>query len=208
MPKALNKFQRQFYDRAHQQQKTDLASLADMRLSDHISSTQYKEAMMDSLKQYYIQLALVAKGGRPLISRDRQDIGRFLGVQKSYLDEFSNKIDQYKAKALATDLGVLSNSSSYANAWGVFTRFALPAALADALPALPGIDCLGGMSCGCWLEWAAFEKTVEVYWHVNPMKEPHCILCDGFTVEWSPLSLDVDELDQDLLDEEQDFLYA
>lgn len=208
MPKSLNQYQKQFYDRAHRQQQSELAALADMRLSDHLSAVQYKEAMMDSLKQYYIQLALVAKGGRTLTSRDRKDIGRFLVFQKSYLDKFSDKIDRYKAKTLATDQGVLSNSSSYANAWGIFTRFALPAALADALPALPGIDCLGGMSCGCWLEWAAFEDTVEVYWHVNPLKQPHCVLCADYNVEWAPFSLDIAELDPDLFDEERDFIYS
>lgn len=207
MPNALNQYQRQFYEKARDQQAAELASLADLRLGERLTSTAYKEAMQDSMKQYYIQLALVAKGGRPLTARDRKDIGRFLVTQRPYLDEFTTAIDQYLAKELRTVQGVLSRSSSYANAWGVFTRFALPAALADALPALPGIDCLGGMRCGCWLEWAAFDQTVEVYWHVNAFKE-HCILCSDFEIEWAPLSLSIEDLDSDLVDDERDFLYA
>lgn len=206
MPNVLSQYQRQFYERARDQQAKELAALTDLRLSKRLTAAAHKEAMLDSMKQYYIQLALVAKGGRSLTSRDKRDVGRFLVTQRPYLEKFSTDIDHFLSKEIQSIQGALSRSSSYANAWGVFTRFSIPAALADALPALPGIDCLGGMLCGCWLEWSTFDHAVEVYWHVNGVKE-HCALCAQFEVEWSPLSIPIEELDSELFDEESDFFY-
>lgn len=208
MPKSFTKLQRDFYDNAQIQQSNELATLADLWLSDRVSTQQFREGMVDSLKQYYIQLALVAKGGRPLIARDRIDIGRFLSLQSSYLQGFATDLDIYRQtrEKIASDQGVLDRSTRYSHGWGVFTRFGLPAALADALPALPGIDCLGGMLCGCWLEWTTYDDGVEVYWYVNGIKE-HCALCAGFDAEWSPLFIPIEDLDPGLVEEEIDFLY-
>jgi hypothetical protein len=211
MAKSLTEFQRQFYDQEHAKQQTELASLADLVMSDRITTDSFKEAALDSLKQYYIRLALVAKGGRELIARDRVDIGRFLAFQSGYLDEFADELADYKkvsaqSKVLASSQGVLSRASLYANAWSLYSRYSIPASLADALPALPGIDCLGGALCGCFLIWAVVGDAVEVYWEINPSKE-NCVLCSDFKVEWDPYTVYFSDLDSDLVEDDESFFY-
>ena len=57
----------------------------------------------------------------------------------------------------------------------------------------------------CWLEWTKFDDGIEVYWHVNPVKET-CILCAGFDAEWSPLFVPMEDLDPGLVEAEADFI--
>lgn len=188
------------YDRERNERIKEFASMADLYVSGAMPLSMYKAGMQASLKEYYIRVALLAKGGRNLTTRDRQDVGKFLAFTYDYLDGFSDVL-----RKDISDPQALARSSSYANAWGVYTRFSIPAALADVLPALPGIDCLGGFKCGCWLEWSASGSAVEVYWHVNPVKK-HCFLCLDFAVEWSPLMIPIEDMDSDLLEDEYDFL--
>lgn len=204
MGSTRSPYRDRLYDQQHKDQVKELMSLADLYVSGTAGVGKFKSAVQASLKSYYIRLALIAKGGRALTDKDKTDLGLLLATSYDYLEGFSTALeDNYPAEMSSAQ--ALARSGSYANAWGVYTRFALPGALADALPALPGIDCLGGMKCGCWLEWSASVDFVEVYWHINPVKE-HCVLCMDFTASWNPLVIDIGELDPNLMDQEYDFL--
>jgi hypothetical protein len=210
MPRTVNEFQRNWYDQESTQQAEELQSLAGLMIEGRLTRSKFEDAFLDSLRQYYIRLALVAKGGRSLTSRDRSDIGKFLSIQKNkHLSKFATDLEEFRlsgSKVVRSAGQALGRSASYANAWGVWSRFALPSVLADALPALPGIDCLGGMRCGCWLEWDYDPGWgVDVFWHVNPFKET-CILCAGFDADWSPYHVPLEDLDPTLLNEEMGFL--
>ena len=210
MPRSISEFQRQFYDQSHTEMVLHLSGIADLFLSSHLNRSGFQEAMLESLKQYYIRLALVAKGGRSLTDTDISDLGLFLALQQDFLSNFSNDIqefvdgDQTGTAAFATAAGVFHRSSLYANAWSVYSRYLIPASLADVLPALPGIDCLGGPACGCFLIWDVAGDSVEVLWKTTPGKET-CVLCEDFAISWNPLVIPLDELDPDIFSEDQDF---
>lgn len=153
----------------------------------------FKKKMQDELKSFYIRTALIAKGEEELTDSDRLDISRFLANVYEYLDGFIEDLKEYK-KALATDQGVISRTSSYGLGWGVFSRFSIPEELARVLPHLPGISCLGNGDCGCILEWDVSEDGVEVYWLVNPFKQ-HCIICADLGIDWNPLVIPIEELE-------------
>jgi hypothetical protein len=204
MGSTRSAYRDRLYEKERTAQVQEAMSLVDLYLSGASSLSKYKSAMQASLKGYYIRQALVAKGGRPLTQKDKSDIGLMLATSYDYLEGFTTALeDDYPEKMSSAQ--ALARSGSYANAWGVYTRFALPGALADALPALPGIDCLGGMRCGCWLDWSATDTAVEVYWNINPVKE-NCVLCLDFTASWNPLVIDLSDLDPTLVDQEYDFL--
>lgn len=202
MGKTSTESRRAIYEELETEREKEFRAIADaFTASGNLKL--FKEGMRQGLKEHYIQTALVAKGGRLLTARDRQDLGLMLAATYDYLDGFTKELGKQKALSVAQSV---ARAGSYAAAWGVFTRFGLPAALAEALPALPGIDCLGAMRCGCWLEWEVGNKSVDVYWHINPIKE-HCVLCLDFTAEWNPLTLEIQDLNSELLDEEKDFFY-
>lgn len=158
-----------------------------------ISRTKFKKQMQDGLKKYYIRIALLGKGGRKLTKQDRADLSRFLSKAYQYLDGFLGDLKSYKANL--SEAQVSSRAASYAGGWGVYTRFTIPSVIADMLPALPGVDCLGGALCGCWLEWSMSGQTIEVYWLLNLSKE-HCVLCVSYAADWQPLELELPDREE------------
>lgn len=204
MPSTLSPYREKLYDSEREEREKEFRSLVDLYISGSLTLDRYRSAMEAGLKEHYIRLALIAKGGRPLTEKDRNDIGVMLAASYDYLTGFSNVLEEYPDSI--SNVQALHRSGSYANAWGVYTRFALPSVIADLLPALPGLDCLGGMLCGCWLEWEVTDSEIHVYWYTNPSKE-HCVLCLDATVSWTPYTIPLDEVDPDLLEEDYDFLY-
>lgn len=211
MPKSLSKYQQRLYDRWHEEEANSLRAVADLFVSDVIGQDQFKEAMLDSLKQYYIRLALTAKG-RALTPRDKSDLGILLAQQNDFLVGFMQDAQEYKTggfeptEHFATPAGLIGRAAKYANAWTVYSRYSIPASLADLLPGLPGVDCLGGALCGCFLVWAVAGDAVEVYWEINHFKE-HCVLCADFNLTWSPYVVLFSEMDPDVVSEDEDFYY-
>lgn len=160
----------------------------------------FQQKMQRELKSFYIRTALLAKGQEPFTNRDKTDLARFLGMAYGYLDEFVGELQEYKNKALASDQGVIHRSSSYGYGWGVFSRFTLPGELADILPELPGLSCLGGEKCGCILEYDFDGHEYHVYWYVNPFKA-HCVICADLAIEWDPYVVTIEDLIDEYGDE-------
>lgn|SRR5512139_987606 len=195
----VSKAQVTLYEQDRDRVKLDLERLANGYLSGNLSLSGFKEEMQDRLKQYYIRVALIAKGAHPFTRKDREDLQKFLGLIYGFLDGFVEDLGNYKV--LATDQGVISRATSYGVGWGVFSRFSLPGPIADMLPSLPGISCLGDGDCGCILEWEVVDDAVYIYWIVNPFKQ-HCPVCADNGIEWGPYEILLEELDIEEWDEE------
>jgi hypothetical protein len=178
--------------------KAEFANYADDYLARGKDLGLFKYQMQQGLKSYYIRIALIAKGQKKFTKLDKKDLQRFLGMIYGYLDGFIADLGNYKA--LASDQGVVSRASSYGYGWGVFSRYTIPGELADMLPDLPGVSCMGGEACGCWLEYDADEEGYHVYWYVTPLKN-HCPVCADLTIEWSPLTISREELVEEWGDE-------
>lgn len=185
------------YGKEQEQMREQFRKWGDSLAAGKLTRARFKKLMQTSLKKYFIRLALLGKGGREFTARDRSDLSRFLRQRYDYLDGFLGDLKGYKAKFSEAQVG--ARAASYANGWGVFTRFTIPAVIADMLPALPGVDCLGGALCGCWLEWSISGNTIEVRWFLNISKE-HCVNCVSYAAEWQPLELELP--DQEDLEEE------
>lgn len=167
-----------------------------------MSRDKFSNQMQRDLRRYYIRLALLGKDGRDLTGKDRQDLTAFLGQSYEDLSGFMDSVREQSR----TDAQFVAQAESYGYGWGVFTRYNIPGAIADLLPALPGVDCLGQDRCGCGIEWSVQGGSIEVYWILNPSKI-HCVLCSDFSAQWAPLVFDLpDEGDmseedwQELLD--------
>jgi hypothetical protein len=205
MAKALTEYQLQLYTQKHNRYESEFARIVDNYLKGGSLSTM-KSAFKLELRSYYIQLALLAKGGRSLTPQDKTDLGILLAKSYDFLDGFVVDLEKYNgSKALATDEGAIGRGARYSNAWHVYSRYSIPAALADVLPALPGQDCLGMSLCGCWLEWGKVGNVIEVYWRINPIKE-HCVLCVDYTTKWDPYEVDITELDPGMMEDDIDFI--
>lgn len=194
---APAKLRRQLFEKEHARVANEFRQLGVSLTERKISRAKFQKQMQEGLKKYYIRTALLGKGGRKLTKRDRADLSRFLSVAYRYLDRFVGDLKSYKAKK--SDVQIQAQAASYAGGWGVFTRFTIPAVIADMLPALPGVDCLGGALCGCWLEWSMSGQTIQVWWQLNLSKE-HCVLCVDYAAKWRPLELELP--DREEFDEE------
>lgn len=203
----VTKAQVRLYEQERDKFKLTLEDLANKYLANRSKLSSFKTDMQAQLKRYQIRVALIAKGKHKFTKRDQTDLQRFLGQTYKYLDGFVEDLSQYKG--LVTDQGVISRASSYGVGWGVFSRFSIPGELADILPALPGVSCLGDGDCGCVLEYDNDEEGFNIYWIPNPFKE-HCVLCLDNSVEWSPYKVSYDELQaeygSEVLDENGDFV--
>lgn len=155
--------------------------------------------MREALRDYYVRLALIASQGEV---NSWNDAELLLGRQYDFLDEFANDLlsgDEFSSEQ------ILARASRYSYAWSVFARYTLPDEIADILPAMPGVDCLGLDACGCWWE---FEITRSGYlyawWRVNLSKE-HCPICMDYGVTYSPFIAilpDVEVAEGEELDDE------
>jgi len=190
----ISKSQVTLYEREQGIVKLVLEDIAKEYLKGQLSLSAFKEKMQSQLKRFYIRVALIAKGKKELTQRDREDLRKFLGLTYNYLDGFVKDLGEYKT--IASDQGVISRSSSYGVGWGIFSRFYLPGELADMLPALPGISCLGNGDCGCILEYDSDEEGYNIYWIVSPFKE-HCPVCIEYAIEWSPFKISFEEIQEE-----------
>lgn len=140
----------------------------------------FKRGMREALRDYYVRLALVASRGE---AGDWGDAELLLGRQYDYLDEFAD--DLSGGDEFSTDQ-LLARASRYSYAWAVFARYTLPDEVADILPAMPGVDCLGLDACGCWWEFEIKRSGyLYAWWRVNLSKE-HCVICLDYSVEYAP----------------------
>lgn len=205
----VTKAQITLYEQERDKFKADLETLAKKYVSGKRTLAAFEKAMREGLKRFYIRVALIAKGKHKFSDKDRGDLQKFLGLIYSYLDDFIDDLDLYSRKELATDQGVISRASSYGVGWGVFSRFTIPGELADMLPFLPGISCMGDGDCGCILEYDNDEEGYNVYWVRNPFKES-CVVCLDLSVEWSPYKISYQELEEefgeDIFDEGGGFI--
>jgi len=203
----VSKAQVALYQQEQARVKPIFEKLAQDHLSGSLSLSDFKSRMQDELKRYYIRVALIAKGEREFTARDKEDLQKFLALIYSYLDGFVGDLRGYKA--LASDQGVISRASSYGVGWGVFSRYSIPGELADMLPHLPGISCMGNGDCGCILEFDRDENGYHVYWIVSAFKE-HCPVCADLAVEWSPLTITyeeiIEEYGEDVLNEDGELI--
>lgn len=205
MANALTEQQKKLYAQKHDRYESEFGRIVESYLKGGSLSTM-KKAFELELRSYYTQLALLAKGGRTLTLQDKIDLGILLAKSYDFLDKFVVDLKDYNSsKSLATDEGAISRGARYSNAWHVYSRYSIPAALADALPALPGQDCLGASLCGCWLEWGRVDDVIEVYWRLNLIKE-NCVLCADYAVSWQPYEVFISELDSDMLEDDIDFI--
>jgi hypothetical protein len=176
------------------EQEAEFRKLAQRLYDEEDDLDTFKKKMQDALLLYYSTIALAGKNANPLTDADKADLDRFLNEVYDKLDSF---LIDLRLNAKNASLGLVLpysvdriswRASRYAAAWDRFSRFTVPKELFDALPAFPGIDCLGGPACGCKLVWEVVGDTVEVLWILDPLKE-HCIICDGLALGWSPLVL-------------------
>lgn len=190
---GVSKTQIELYQQEMELARTHFATYA-QEYVDGSSLISFREKMQRELKRYLIRLALIAKGKKDLTDLDKKDLSRFLAMSYAYLDGFMQDVEEYSNKALASDEGIISRAASYGFGWGVFSRFTIPGEIADLLPDLPGLSCLGGEACGCWLEWEIDEEgNALVWWHVNLIKQ-NCVVCLGLEVDWDPYVITYDEL--------------
>lgn len=202
----LTDYQKTLYDQEQQAQASEFGRVTDNYLNGTTPLVTLIDFFKKSLRDYYIRLALIAKDGYKLTDQDKIDLGILLARTYDYLDGFISDLKFYStSKNIATDNGAISRGASYANAWHTFSRYSIPSALADALPALPGQDCLGGPACGCWLEWEKDGDIINVWWRLNPIKG-HCVLCMDYAVTWQPYEVSLSDMDQTMLDEDIDFI--
>ncbi len=204
---GVTKAQVALYDKEQAKIKPTLEKFAQDYLTSTLTLLAFKASMQKQIKQFYIRTALIAKGKHKFTQRDKADLQKFLGLMYGYLDGFVKDLGEYKA--LVSDQGVVSRASSYGVGWGVFSRFSIPGELADMLPDLPGISCLGNGDCGCILEYDSDEEGYNIYWVPNPFKE-HCVICADLAIEWDPYKISFDELEAeyggDIFNEEGDFI--
>jgi len=194
------------YEEERQRSQKVFADHAQGFLNGESLST-FKSKMQRDIKTFYIRTALIAKGKNEFTERDRYDLQRFLALKYQYLNGFVLALESYKE--LRTDQGVTARAASYGWGWGVFSRYTLPGELADLLPDLPGTSCLGGESCGCFLEYEFVDGEYHVYWYVNGIKE-HCPICIDLSIDWSPYIITkeelVEEYGDEVLDEDGEFI--
>ena len=199
----------ELYNEEQSRVEEEFHSYARAYLDGQISLEDFERSMREGLKQYYIRIALIAKGQNSFRERDRQDVARFLAMIYGYLDGFILDLREYGQKVLASDQGVIHRAGTYGYGWGVFSRFTIPGELADLLPSLPGLSCLGGEACGCFLEFDSDEDGYYVYWYVNLFKQ-NCIICLDHAAEWSPLFISREEIvaeyGEEVLDENGEFV--
>lgn len=206
MTRVLSDYQKTLYDQERNGQASEFGRVADNYLTGTTSLETLHDFFKKGLRDYYIRLALIAKDGYQLTDHDKIDLGILLARSYDYLGGFVSDLKFYTAsKDLATDNGVVDRAARYANGWHVFSRYSIPAALADALPALPGQDCLGGALCGCFLEWVKIGDVIDVWWRLNLAKE-NCVLCQDYKMTWNPYEVSLAELDPDMLNEDIDFI--
>lgn len=194
--RAPSKARMKLYEKEHASRANRYGAWAQDLIDHKISRAKFKKFMKADLKSSQIRVALLGNGGKKLTTRGRKDLSKFLAQSYSYLDGFISDLTRFKD---LSDAQTVARARSYANDWGVFTRYTVPAVLADLLPALPGIDCLGQALCGCWLEWSVTDNVAEVRWFLLAGKE-HCVNCVSFAAEWTPLEVDLP--DQQDMDEE------
>ncbi len=195
--KRASEVQIQLYEEERRRSQKLFAEHAQGYLDGESLST-FKQKMQQDIKTFYIRTALIAKGKAAFTERDRRDLQRFLALKYQYLDGFVEALAYYKE--LQSDQGVTARAASYGWGWGVFSRYTLPGELADMLPDLPGTSCLGGESCGCFLEFEFVDGEYHVYWYVNGIKE-HCPVCIDLSIDWSPYIITKEELVQEYGDE-------
>jgi hypothetical protein len=189
--RRVSKSQVTLYQEEQSKVKAKFEGLAQSYLSKATSLSGFKSGMQEEIKKFYIRTALIAKGKHKFTDLDRKDLQKFLGKIYGYLDKFVVALGNYKD--LASDQGVISRASSYGVGWGVFSRYSIPAQLADMLPSLPGVSCLGNGDCGCILEYDSDSDGYNVYWIPNPFKE-HCVVCADLAVEWSPYKISYEDI--------------
>lgn len=189
----------------YEQERLFTSSLLRMLAADYLIVHDvhlFMQNMREALQEYYVRLALIASQGEV---NSWNDAELLLGRQYDFLDEFAN--DLLDGDELSSEQ-ILARASRYSYAWSVFARYTLPDEVADILPAMPGVDCLGLDACGCWWE---FEITRSGYlyawWRVNLSKE-HCPICMDYGMTYSPFiavlpDIEVDDAefdDEDILD--------
>ena len=125
--------------------------------------------MQQGLKEYYIWLALLARDD--LSDEVIDEIVYALALEYAFLAGF---IDDLRNKEIS-DRYILWRAGIYSFAWDRFNRFTIPDELAQELPAMPGIDCLGGGACGCQWTWEQVGNEIHAYWLLSPYKK-HCVL--------------------------------
>lgn len=168
-----------------------LLQIADLYIAHAITANEFRARMQQELREYYIRLALIGREGADLSEWDLRDMVEALEVQYAYLDGFTNDLlAAQDADVQFSDRYVLWRTSLYSLAWDRMMHHVLPDWLVDILPAIPGVDCLGGGACGCQLAWETIGEEVEVYWLLDPFKE-HCVNCISYAMEWSPLTLEL-----------------
>lgn len=188
---SLNEAQVEMYEEERSNAEQRLLAIADLYLIHAITVNEFRERIRQELKTYYIRLALIAREGDDLSEWDLRDIAGALIVQYDFLDGFADDLMAAEAQNVQySDRYVLWRASLYSLAWDRMVRHSLPDWLVDILPALPGVDCLGGAACGCQLAWEVSGDEVEVYWLLDPFKE-HCINCLSLAMEWQPMTLEL-----------------
>jgi hypothetical protein len=156
-------------------------------LADEIGVDQWELGMRGLIKEHYIQMYLLGRGGRGNMARaDYSSIGGMLGRdQYAYLRKFADAI----ANGELTPGQILARSRMYVRSSREAFNRALGRAWGipeGALPAYPGDgrSCLGLTNCGC--EWI-FEENDEVWFATWSLGETeHCEVCIENSKTWNP----------------------
>lgn len=165
---------------------TETDRLTSALLGDEISVAEWENGMRALIKQEYIQLYLLGRGGRSNMTRkDYSSIGGMLKEQYKYLSNFGDSISagELTPGQILARAYMYINSSREAFNRAVGRAYGIPE---GALPAYPGDgrSCLGMTNCKCG--WRIEESIIgwDCYWELGEAE--HCELCLDHEQEWNP----------------------
>ena len=169
---------------------TGVDALTTSLVSDQISLAEWEFGMRALIKQEYIQMYLLGRGGRDMMTRlDYSSIGGMLGRdQYKWLHLFAQEIgngDLTPGQILArARMYIRSSREAYNRAQG--RAYGIPE---GALPAYPGdgSSCEGLTNCACQWDIQKTNDGWDCYWRLGEAE--HCKLCLEHEQKWNPFHI-------------------
>lgn len=169
-----------------EQQKQSLVGLTRVYASETINFKTYRKQVVETLKQTYIDMYAIGKGGRNNMTQaDWGKIGSMLKEQYKYLNPFMDQIEAGKL----SEAQINARLKMYINSANEAFWKAYASDIPLDLPAYPGD---GSTSCrvNCQCEWDIQHIAgvgYDCYWRLGVAE--HCDDCIDRSGKWNPYKI-------------------
>lgn len=177
------------FDKQSEENSKKLQHLVELLYAGEIVLSEFDNRFRSELKDIYLKTMLLGRGNQEINEVDLATLQKQLDKQYAYLDDFvkdlsTGRYSQQKA---------LWRAGLYGTPYAAFVYYDTPPDVANLMPVMPGLDCLGLGYCGCGLSISYDDEgTAYVDWVLDPLKE-HCVLCIAHA-EASPYIFTAEEL--------------